>query len=60
MPGQEPESLQQAAEILLKRIQGRHLTEKQKMQEHNQAVEAKKSFERLRQKKRGITGTRNR
>jgi YidC/Oxa1 family membrane protein insertase len=42
IPGLQPESLTEAAAKLIKRIQGKALTEKQEMERHNQQVEVKK------------------
>jgi YidC/Oxa1 family membrane protein insertase len=64
VPGTEPESLTEAAEKLRKRIMGEAITEKQKMERHNQEIEIKKkarAFQMLRsrEKKQGITGNKS-
>jgi len=63
IPGHEPESLSDAAEKLMKRIQGEATTEKQQIERHNQTVEVKKkakAFQMMRSSSRrtkgGITG----
>jgi len=64
VPGQEPESLTDTAGKLIKRMQGEATTEKQKMHQHNQAVDAKKkvkAFQMMRSRQssgQGITGKR--
>jgi hypothetical protein len=64
VPGAETESLSKVAEKLMKRIQGEATTDKQKVQQHNTAIESKKkALDITRQarnrRKQGITGTRN-
>jgi len=69
VPGMEPESLQEAAGKLVKKMQGEATSEKQKIQQHNQAVEAKKKAKAFQMMRRnavdmkrggggGITGKR--
>lgn len=64
VPGREPETLSEAVGKLAKRVRGDPLNEKQRMEEHNQAVEAKKKtsevFRQTSRKKYGITGVKNR
>lgn len=65
VPGMQPETLTDAASNLIKRMQGEHLNEKEKMERHNQTVEVKKkakAFGMMRrsreQQRTGITGKR--
>jgi YidC/Oxa1 family membrane protein insertase len=64
VPGRTPETLTEAVEKLAKRVRGDPLNEKQRMEEHNQAVEAKKKtsqvFRQTSRKNYGITGVKNR
>lgn len=66
VPGQEPESLTDVVGNLAKRVRGETTDDKQRMQNHNQAIEVKKkAAEAVRRRpkrsvKTGITGTMNR
>lgn len=57
VPGSQPESFTEAASKLVKHIQGETTDEKQKIQQHNQAVEAKKKAKAFQMSRgHGITG----
>lgn len=58
VPGMEPETLQQAASKLLKKVQGEATSEKEKIQQHNQAVDAKKKAKAFQMMRRNAIETR--
>lgn len=62
VPGQEAKGFTETMSDMVKKAQGEAVTETQKIAEHNQQVEARKtSFRMARERRRrtGITGTRN-
>jgi len=65
VPGQEDPTAMASISNMIKRAQGEAVTEEQKIQQHNQMVEAKRQSIRMkraareRRARKGITGTRN-